>query len=382
VLELEKRASALKSNVKCSFKPSDYRDAMMGNANYHAWLEFDDGDRWLLRTPRTSFSNVPCDMVEYFIASEYATLKFLESTKVPAPKVFDYGFASGKDNVVGVSYLLMECLPGKARDSDLLESDTQQRSSVLAQVAEILIEISKHPLPLAGSLIIKDGHHSVSKMASNRFVHLDLSGPFPSTSEYFAAISDQYLDLIANGQIHSQHPTEAFAFYSLARREAGKFVSSNTVIPEQFYLKHVDDKGDHLLVNDDGIITGIIDWQFAHFVPAIEAFGPSYVTANLSWLYSSTCGVTDLDKQLAMELRLRGADDLAAYMEGNEIARRFHHGLSEGLARSEAREILVAWRTTLRKDSPLDLDLWIVEVCEKDTRWEKVLQLSHNLTYP
>jgi hypothetical protein len=46
-------------------------------------------------------------MVEYFIASEYATLEFVEFTKVPAPKVFGYGLASEKDNV-GVSYLLME----------------------------------------------------------------------------------------------------------------------------------------------------------------------------------------------------------------------------------------------------------------------------------
>ncbi|KAI4850137.1 hypothetical protein E4T45_05625 [Aureobasidium sp. EXF-8846] len=379
VPELEKRASALKSNVKCSFKPSSYRDAMMGNANYHAWLDFEDGDRWLLRTPRTVFSDVPCDMVESFIASEYATLKFLEPTKVPAPRVFGFGLASDKGNVVGVSYLLMECLPGAPLDGDLLAADTQQHPSILAQVAEILIELSKHPLPLAGSLIIKDGQNIVSKMASNRFVHLGLSGPFYSTSEYFAAISDQYLVLIADGQVHSQYPTEAFAFYSLARREARNFSSSHTVIPEQFFLKHIDDKGDHLLVNDDGIITGIIDWQFARFVPAIEAFGPSYVTANLSWLYSSTCGVTDLDKQLAIELRQRGADDLAAYMEGNEIARRFHHGLSEGLTKSEAREILEAWQTTLGKVTPLDLDLdsWITEVCEKDPRWEK----SKSLVY-
>ncbi|KAL2261774.1 hypothetical protein VTK26DRAFT_3415 [Humicola hyalothermophila] len=30
----------------------------MGCANYHAWLTFDDGERWLARIPRTGFSDV------------------------------------------------------------------------------------------------------------------------------------------------------------------------------------------------------------------------------------------------------------------------------------------------------------------------------------
>lgn len=378
VPELEKRASILKGDVACYFKPSNYHDAMLGNANYHAWLIFDDGDRWLVRTPRTVFYDIPQDMVEYFIASEFATLKFLEPTKVPAPKAFGFGLASDENNAVGVSYLLMECLPGKPFNSDLLGAKPQQRQSILAQFAEILIEISKLPVPAAGSLISRVGQTSVSKIASNRFVHLDLSGPFFTTSDYFVAISDQYLDLVADGQVHSQYPTEAFAFYSLARREARVFERSTTVNPEEFFLKHVDDKGDHLLLDDQGIITGIIDWQFARFVPAIEAFGPSYLTANLGWLYSSNTGITTLDKQLAAELRQRGAGNLAGYMESHEIARRFHHGLGQDVTKSEAREMLEAWRKILQEVIPSDLDLWIAGICDKDPRWEKVLRLSQS----
>lgn len=348
----------------------------MGNANYHAWLIFDDGDLWLVRIPRTVFCDVPQDMVEYFVSSEYATLKFLEPTKVPAPKAYGFGLASDEDNNVGVSYSLIECLPGKPFDSDLLGAEPQQQQSILAQLAEILIEISRHPAPSVGSLIIKDSRNSISKMASNRFVHLDLSGPFSSTSDYFAAISDQYLDLVADGQVHSQYPIEAFAFYSLARKEARNFDHSATHHAGNFFLKHVDDKGDHLLVNDEGIITGIIDWQFARFVPAMEAFGPSYLTANLEWLYSSKMGITALDKQLATALRRRGANDLADHMESNEIARRFHHGLAHGLTKSEAREMLEAWRKSLGEVTPSDLDSWIAETCDKDPRWEKILQLS------
>jgi hypothetical protein len=39
-----------------------------------------------------------------------------------------------------------------------------------------------------------------------------------------------------------------------------------------FYLKHPDDKGDHILVNDCSYIVGVIDWKWAQTVSRAEAF--------------------------------------------------------------------------------------------------------------
>lgn len=231
VQALVERASTLKNDIGCTFKPSKYNDTMMGNANYHAWLNFDDGEQWLIRIPRQVFSDVP----------------------------------------------------------------------------------------------------------------------------------------------------NAFVFYAAARSKSEMFAPNDTATPEtpqEFFLKHVDDKGDQILINDQGIITGLIDWQFARFARAMEAFGASYLTANLDWLYSRDAGVTGNDRRLAEELRQRGRGDLACYMEGHELARRFHHGLSEGLVRSEAREVLEAWRKTLGEDITLDLDSWIDKICNKNRRWERVKTLN------
>jgi hypothetical protein len=53
-------------------------------------------------------------MVDYLVLSGYATLKFLENTTVPAPKVFSYGISgSGTHHEVGVSFILVGELPGK-----------------------------------------------------------------------------------------------------------------------------------------------------------------------------------------------------------------------------------------------------------------------------
>lgn len=85
-------------------------------------------------------------------ASEHATLKFLEPTKVPAPKVFAYALSSDPSNRVGVSYIMMQALPGRPFYEH--ETSPEQKKGVIEQVADILVEISKNPFPLAGSLVM------------------------------------------------------------------------------------------------------------------------------------------------------------------------------------------------------------------------------------
>jgi len=99
----------------------------MGCANYHARIRFHDGSpSWLLRVPRIAGFAVgpPGSLAEHLILSEYSTLKFLETTSVPAPRAFGYGvrgshgIGTETDHGVGVSFLLMEELPGKRWTGD------------------------------------------------------------------------------------------------------------------------------------------------------------------------------------------------------------------------------------------------------------------------
>lgn len=91
---------------------------MMGGANYHCWIIFDDGVKWLVRIPRTTTCNdMPPELEDYIVKSEYATLRFLENTSIPAPKVYGYGLASDPENKVGVAYILEEAMPGNRFDA-------------------------------------------------------------------------------------------------------------------------------------------------------------------------------------------------------------------------------------------------------------------------
>ena len=80
---------------------------------------------------------------------------FLETTNVPAPRVFDYGIAGDTGNTVGISYTLMEEMAGKPWNQQgpnhmgsVLQM-TKDKEKVWNGLADILIELKRHPFPKA-----------------------------------------------------------------------------------------------------------------------------------------------------------------------------------------------------------------------------------------
>lgn len=83
----------------------------MGGQNCHVDIEFEDGIVWLARIRLDDPLLPPKPTRTYVFTSEVATLRLLETTAVPAPKVYAYA-AESSVNTVGVSYMLMEKFPG------------------------------------------------------------------------------------------------------------------------------------------------------------------------------------------------------------------------------------------------------------------------------
>lgn len=273
-----------------------------------------------MRVPRvTGFAvGLPVELAGYLIRSEYATLKFLETTAVPAPRAFTFGVPSeNTDHGVGVCFLLMEELPGKPWDG---RGDS---AKVWGGLAGIMAELETYPFTKAGSLHVEHPSDapSISSIASDRFVCLDPYGPFEASAEYYTAWAEQYLTLIADGQLYPQFPVEAYLVY--------RFLQENTTQlsepDDKFYLKHVDDKGDHLLVDDDLNITCIIDWQMARVVPRREAFGLSLVSADMRTLCDGDVSLSAEDVALgdALNNEIPGTGSFTK----DERVRRFLWGL-------------------------------------------------------
>ncbi|KAL6803264.1 hypothetical protein GGI42DRAFT_360077 [Trichoderma sp. SZMC 28013] len=322
----------------------------MGSANYHARIRFqDDSASWLLRVPRvTGFAaGLPIPLADYLIASEYATLKFLETTAVPAPRAFSYGVCSnGTDHGVGVAFILMEELPGRPWTGGRVSGTTAadgEKTRIWSDLAEILAELERHPFPKAGSLCLQSSNIGVSAAASDRFVVLTPDGPFHNSTAYYTAFAEQYLELIADGQLYTEFPVDAYLVYRFLKDNVSQLAETDgeTKSPEKFFLKHVDDKGDHLLVDDDLHITGIIDWQMARVVPRREAFGPSLITAEMDALCTGKVSLSADDVALTDALRQGGLSWMTSGVV-DEKARRFFWGLALESEWSNALPLAVA----------------------------------------
>jgi aminoglycoside phosphotransferase (APT) family kinase protein len=317
-----KVASSLNAGKKCFM---DHSAVDVGGANYHVHIRFEDkSPSWLVRIPRGGWPPV---LEEYLVLSEYATLKFLERTNIPSPKAFGNGIRGKKGNDMGVSYLLIEKMPGKVWHEGSAPGSipTQELEKVMTDLANILIELHRHPFDKIGSLQFKSSKLEVSAVASDQTLVLGPSGPFKSSRSYYTAYAEQYLALIGNGKTYTNFPVEAYLIYSYLKEKVDQLCP--TTASEHFFLKHIDDKGDHLMVDENMNIVGVIDWQMARIAPAVEAFGPSLVTADMNALCQGKYGLTSKDKLLASILRKKGAVDLANSMSAHEKARRFMWGL-------------------------------------------------------
>ncbi|KAM6487614.1 hypothetical protein HDV62DRAFT_400017 [Trichoderma sp. SZMC 28011] len=373
-------ASRLNGGQSCRIEHSSKvgPGALMGSANYHARVRFQDGSpSWLLRVPRVTSCVVglPISLADYLISSEYATLKFLETTAVPAPRAFSYGICSnGTDHGVGVAFLLMEELLGKPWTGEGVSgamANDEEKARIWSELAEILAELERHPFPKAGSLCFQSSNVEVSAAASDRFGVLTPDGPFHNSTAYYTAFAEQYLELIADGQLYTEFPVDAYLVYRFLKDNVSQIAEQGgeTKSPEKFFLKHVDDKGDHLLVDDDLHITGIIDWQMARVVPRREAFGPSLVTADMDALCTGKVSLSTDDVALTDALRQKGLYSMTSGVVDEKI-RRFFWGLALESEWSNALPLAIAileafgirqdwarWRETALKEYESDVRL-------------------------
>lgn len=301
---------------------------MMGNQNCHVEIIFDDKVKWLARFRLARTSSPPLEVRNWVLQSEAATMTYLQQhTRIPTPRIFDWACESDPTNQLGVGYILMEKLDGKPLDWQ--EATPEQKEKVLQQLVVIFLEIEKHPFKAMGSLGFSERDAiDVQGLANQSIYRVGRGppGPFSSVLESSQAVLEAYLAMIGSGEIDSGCPVETYLVHQFRQDLVGALLE-DLPADNQFYLKHPDDKGDHILVNDSFDIVGVIDWEWAQTVSRAEAFCSPCMMWPVSEFYDGSNELTAEELRLAAIFREKGHGDLADCVINGRKAQRFFFAL-------------------------------------------------------
>ncbi|KAH6633913.1 hypothetical protein B0J18DRAFT_2007 [Chaetomium sp. MPI-SDFR-AT-0129] len=348
VKALEAAASTARNGTPCSI-PSlgtdisseaqvDFIMARCGGQNCHLEIEFNDGVIWLARIRLDDPLLPPPEVQARIFLSEVATLQFLADTKVPAPRVYAYELSSS-DNAVGVPYIFMEKLSGKPLDWN--DATEQQRVRVMEQLTDLYLELERHPLPLTSSLVPSPNPATTDKGSTQLgpfaqapcFATPDRAlGPFDTLTEGYTALVRQQQHMLANREVSGLPVDNYLAF--LWRLEAlPELVAESASRSGPFYLKHYDDKGDHILVDDEYNITGVIDWEFASAEAKELAFSSPCMMWPVGEFYDGSIVLSDEETKFAATFERRGRADMAALVRGGRKWQRYLFFMGGGIPR-------------------------------------------------
>ena len=331
----------------------------MGGMNYHIEIHFEDEVIWLARVRRFNATSPPPAIRDHILKSEFATYKFLEKTAVPAPRVYDFAI-EGPNNPIGVGYILMEKLPGKSLRWSLLQPTEQTK--VIEQLADVFLELRRFPFHKMGSLITADppqmgGIALESLMDIERGV-LRILGPYNSVADYHNDSIQLILDQILRDERYTDRPVDAYLIHLFARGLITQILSRHPP-SEAYYLKHPDDKGDHILVDGECNITGIIDWEWAYAVPASVAFNSPLLLLPANDFYDGVKRLGEQELELAQVFERSGHMDMAAIVRNGRLQHRFTFCCGYDLADWDGfLGLFRALRDAVNIDAGLGWDEW------------------------
>jgi Phosphotransferase enzyme family len=356
VRALRDRAAALRK-VDCTVPELSYdhgsRFSIMGGMNYHIPVNFVDGVTWLCRIRRRNITSTPLAHQNRLILSEAATYRFLSSrTQIPVPEIHDWAIDS-PSNPIGVGYILMDKLVGKPLSAWNLNNEDRKR--VLRQLADVYIALKQHPFQEIGCLLDPDDL-SVGPVLEESTIDADggnlcLLGPFKSALEYRTTSIKHQIDLILRGESYTDNPVDAYIVHRFILDVIIGSITRNEKGP--FFLKHMDDKGDHILVDNDFHIVGIIDWEWAQTTTESEAFAAPLYLLDVNLYYSGSNELSREEVEFASVLSGRNEMGLAECVYGGRVAHRFAHCVGGDTGNTESLpNHFMGLRSALRRNKP------------------------------
>lgn len=163
-------------------------------------------------------------------------------------------------------FFFTEFLDGYACAAPIAEgtlTDDQQHQ-LIRSIASFYVKLSSITFVRVGSILQTDTNElNVGPLISPDYCQDNppfFFGPFESSAQRYLAQIEHILHEIRQGRAFTDDPTTAYVTHLWLRDLIQN--SSRMWEKETIHLKHADDKGDQIMVDEEGKFVGIIDWEW------------------------------------------------------------------------------------------------------------------------
>ncbi|KAF1344233.1 hypothetical protein BDV97DRAFT_403173 [Delphinella strobiligena] len=176
-------------------------------------------------------------------------------------------------------------------------------------------------------------------------------GPFDTLEKSLTSILEHEIATIEGGELGTL-PLDNYLTHLWRRlkRVSDLLVEATDA---QFYIKHFDDKGDHILVDKDHNITGIIDWEFASTESKPSAFSSPCMMWPVGEYYDGSNQLSPEELAFAQMFQRRGCEDMARFiLHGRKYQRfLFFLGSRVSIEREEFEALFQGLRKTVEGEN-------------------------------
>ncbi|KAJ7755883.1 kinase-like domain-containing protein [Mycena metata] len=241
--------------IKCTVDPTP----KIGAFNVVYFLEFTDGVRWVARIPIPPWS----EALQKRMSLDRISLDFIgNNTTIPVPRIIDC--QTTENNALGRPYTFMTFLPGTQLAKlwfDPAWFSDERRNTVFESLARLMSQLSSHEFPMIGQLDIDSTtgtvfvgpyYPSIYAIDAGETSPDPIGDPSPSTYIFLQRkISDQLNETSDTGVISDLQLLWTFA----------SMLPNPEFDGAPFFLSHPDSGYQNILVDEEGNVTGIVDWD-------------------------------------------------------------------------------------------------------------------------
>ena len=256
-------------------------DPRSGSFNLAYPIIFEDNVRWVLRVPRDEYRGAWNDAAAESLESEALTMRLIARDKtIPVPTV--HHFSSSMDNEIGCPFILMDCVMGKPLhevwfNKDISPARNEQiRLRSLSDIATAMVALSGLTCASSGSIHF-DSNGVAIGMKDSRVMDFHNGNEDEEIPRFLRPMTNDPLSSLLSileyrGTKSSDTARVRGTHTSLRILIEWAFNRTKNEGDRQFVLAHPDLDVQNILLNDDGSLSGVIDWDGVTAVP--HAIGP------------------------------------------------------------------------------------------------------------